>query len=289
MSSEQRTFVVGVDASDDADQALQWTRNTAGPDDVIVAVYVWNLSTAVELDDYATVPTEELGSLAVQGLAELVERQNDPRIRAATRQSPHAGRAIVGEAGDCDADVLVVGHSGSGRASVVLGSTANYVIHHTERPVVVVRGQRRETPELVVVGADDHDLDEHGENESVRALRWAYGVAGARIIEVVHSWFVPSVIAGRFSNAGADFEELDGEAVAVAERVIAAAGTPPEGVDVRTAALNGTPEFALIEASRDADLVVVGSRGRGGFAGLLLGSTSLDLTAHAHCPVAIVR
>jgi len=289
MDSEQRTFVVGVDASDDADQALQWTRHAAGPGDRIVAVHSWDVSTAIQMDEYAMIPSEQLGDMATRGIAELVERQDDPRIEGVARQGPHAGRAILGEAKDRDADVLVVGHSGSGRASVVLGSTANHVIHHTEQPVVVVRGDRRETPELVVVGVDDHDLDDHGENESVRALRWAYQVTGARIIEVVHSWFVPSVIAGRFSSPGADFEELDEAAVAVVQRVIDAAGEPPEGLDVRAAALNGTPEFALIEASLDADLIVVGSRGRGGFRGLVLGSTSLDLTAHAHCPVAIVR
>ena len=288
MSSEQRTFVVGVDASHDSDRALQWARRTAGPDDVIVAVHAWDLVNAVGLDDFATLPEQELGQIAEKGVIELVEKQGDPRIRPVAQQG-HAGRSLVSVADEHEADVLVVGHTGSGRASVVLGSTANHVIHHTERPVVVVRGEHRDTPELVVVGADDNDLDENGENESVRALRWAYGLDGARIVQVVHSWFVPSFVAGRLSNPGADFEELDAEAVAVAERVIEAAGEPPAGLDVRAAALNGTPEFALIEASHQADLVVVGSRGRGGFRGLLLGSTSLDLTAHADCPVAIVR
>ncbi len=288
MSSEQRTFVVGVDASDDADRALQWARGTAGPDDRIVAVHAWDMSTAVGLDEYAMVPFDEIAELAQQGIGELADRQHDARLVGVARQG-HAGRAIIGEADEYDADVVVVGHRGSGRASVVLGSTANHVIHHTERPVVVVRGERRDIPELIVVGVDDHDLDDHGENESVRALRWAYDIDGARIIVVAHAWFVPSFLAGRFSNPGADFDQLDREAIAIAERVIAAAGEAPAGVDVRPTALNGTPAFALIEASRDADLAVVGSRGRGGFSGLVLGSTSRDVTSNAHCPVAVIR
>jgi len=288
MGTQQRTFVVGVDASDEADRALQWARSSAGPNDEIFAIHAWDLVSAVGIDEHATLRPDQLGQIAERGVGELTERQNDPRIEGVARQG-HAGREIVRSADKRDADVIVVGHSGSGRASVVLGSTANHVIHHTERPVVVVRGERRDIPELVVVGVDDDDLDENGENPSVRALRWAYGIEGAGVIEVVHSWFMPSVVAGRFSNPGADFEEHDRAALEVAARVIAAAGDAPDGLDVRAAALNGTPEFALIEASREADLVVVGSRGRGGFAGLVLGSTSLDLTAHAHCPIAIVR
>lgn len=285
--ARQRTYVVGIDASDDADRALRWTRDTAGPDDRIVAVHAWEFPSMIGVDERALIPYDDFESMATEGLADLVARQDDDRLEGVTRHG-RPGRAIVAEADERDADTVVVGHQGSGRASIVLGSTANHVIHHTERPVVVVRGESQPTPELVVVGVDDHDLDD-GDNESVRALRWAYGVNGARIVEVVHSWFVPTFVAGRFSNPGADFETHDREAAEVASRVVAAAGEPPPDLDVRVAALNGTPEFALIEASREADLVVVGSRGRGGFSGLLLGSTSIDLASHAHCPVAIVR
>ncbi len=286
MSFAQRTFVVGVDASEDADRALQWTRDAAGPDDRIVAVHAWDLATLVGVDSATSVPAVELGDLAKQGLAEMVERQDDPRIEGVTHQG-HAGRGIVEEANHQGADAVVVGHRGSGRASLILGSTANHVIHHTELPVVVVRGDRDAPPGHVVIGTDD-DLD-GDDSVSVRALRWAYTLAGVRVIDVAHSWFVPSVAAGRFSNPGADFAEQDQAAVAIAQRVIDAAGEAPEGVSVRARPLNGTPEFALIEASRDADLVVVGSRGRGGFTGLILGSTSLDLASHGHCPIAILR
>lgn len=284
---DRQTYVVGIDEGDDAVQALRWTLDSAGPDDRIVALHAWEFPSMIGVDDRAVIPFGDFEAMAVQGVAELVAREDDDRLEGVARHG-HAGRAIVAEADDRDADTVVVGHRGSGLASIVLGSTANHVIHHTERPVVVVRGESRPSPELVVVGVDDHDLDD-GDNESVRALRWAYGVGGAKIVEVVHSWFVPTFVAGRFSNPGADFEALDREATDVASRVVAAAGDPPAGLDVRVAALNGTPGFALIEASREADLVVVGSRGRGGFVERVVGSTSRDLASHAHCPVAIIR
>jgi nucleotide-binding universal stress UspA family protein len=283
----KRTFVVGVDATEEGGRALSWARTAASASDSIVAVHAWDLPMMVGLDTVVMVPVEDMGDVAARGLADLLARLDDPRIEPTTMQG-HAGRAIVDTAQERDADVVVVGHQGSGRASVVLGSTANHVIHHTDRPVVVVRGEHAPAPTLIVVGVDDHDLDDDGENESVRALRFAARQWPAARIDVVHAWFVPSMVAGRFSNPGADFDDLDEAAIAVVHHVVDAAGVDP-AVDVRARPVNGTPEFALIEESNEADLVVVGSHGRGGFAGLLLGSTSLDLASHSHSPVAIVR
>jgi nucleotide-binding universal stress UspA family protein len=92
-----------------------------------------------------------------------------------------------------------------------------------------------------------------------------------------------------YASTTADLELMDASALAVVERVVEAAGEPPAGVQVSSEAIRGSGAFGLIEESRDSDLVVVGSRGRGGFKGLVLGSTSATLAAHSHCPVAIVR
>ena len=278
--------MVGVDATDEGGRALAWARDAAYADDRIVAVHAWNLPAMVGIDTLAMIPVDDMERVATDGLAELVARLDDARIEPVVVMG-HAGRAIVQAAADHSADLIAVGHQGSGQASIVLGSTTNHVVHHTDRPVVVCRGDHAPEPRLVVVGVDDHDLED-GENESVRAVRFAATMWPQARIDVVHAWFVPMVAAGRFSNPGADFDDLDADALAVIERVVEAAGVDPS-VNVTARPVNGTPEFALIEESRDADLIVVGSRGRGGFRELLLGSTSLDLASHSHSPVAIVR
>lgn len=293
MDAVSRTTVVGVDASPEADEALDWARQVTGEDDRIVVVHAWELPLVTGYDMVVTVDPTEIEQLSKQGLQELVERVDDPRIVPITRQG-HAGRALVSEADDVRADLVVVGHRGKGRMSMMLGSTANYVLHHTERPVVIVRGERAAPPKRVVVGVDDNDLDDAAgptgrENESVRALRWAYSLPGVEQVRVVHSWFLPALAVGMFATVAAEMESMDAGAKEIVDRVMAAAGPAPSGIQVVGEAVRGTPGFALIEASRDADLVVVGSRGRGGFAGLLLGSTSTEVASHSHAPVAVIR
>jgi nucleotide-binding universal stress UspA family protein len=159
---------------------------------------------------------------------------------------------------------------------------------------VIIRGEHATPPKRIVVGVDDNDLGEGTitpgqENESVRALRWAYSMPGVEQVRVVHSWFLPALAVGMFATVAAELETMDAGAKEIVDRVMTAAGPPPDGVQVVGESVRGTPGFALIEASREADLVVVGSRGRGGFSGLLLGSTSAEVAAHSHAPVAVIR
>ena len=281
------TLVVGVDASPESKQAVEWARSVAGPDDRIVLVHAWELPLVTGYDMVVTIDPGEIERLSKEGLDELVETFGDDRIVPVTRQG-HAGRAIVAEADEADAFAIVVGHRGNSRVAMMLGSTANYVLHHTGRPVVVIRGDHLDRPKRVVVGVDDHDLDEGAENESVRAVRWASALPGVEEVRVVHAWFLPTLAIGMFATVAAEMEAMDKGAEAVIQRVIDTAGPPPAGVTVVAEPVRGTPGFALIEASREADLVVVGSRGRGGFSGLLLGSTSAEVAAHSHSPVAVL-
>jgi nucleotide-binding universal stress UspA family protein len=286
----RNSFVVGVDASPESNLALDWARSLAGLDDRIIVVHAWEVPLVTGYDMVVTIDPGEIEQMSLQGLTELLGRIDDDRLEPITHQG-HAGRALVSLADECDAAAIVVGHRGDSRVSMMLGSTANYVLHHTERPVVVVRGDHGDVPRRVVVGVDDHDLDgEQGdENESTRAVRWAYGLPGVEQVRVVHAWFLPALAVGMFATVAAETETMDAAAKQVVDRVLASVGPPPAHLEVIGEAVRGTPGFALIEASRDADLIVVGSRGRGGFKGLLLGSTSAEVASHSHAPVAVIR
>lgn len=281
-----KKIVVGVDASTESKEALAWALSQAGERDEVVVVHAWDVPLVAGYEVAVAIDPREIEQASSSFLDEFVAEANDSRVTPLLAQG-HPGRSIA-EVG-ADADMVVVGHRGSGKASVILGSTANYVLHHVERPVVVIRGDHFGPPTRVVVGVDDHHLDDSGENPSVRALRWAYGLIGVEEIDVIHAWFAPGVAAGLYAGAGADMEEMDRVASEAISRVMDAAGPIPSGLTVRQRVERGTPGFALVEASRGADMVVVGSRGRGGFVGLLLGSTSLEVAAHSHSPVAIIR
>lgn len=285
-----RTFVVGVDASPESEAAVTWVRSLAGADDRIVLVHSWQLPVVTAYDMVVTVDSHEIERTAKEWLDDRVAAYADDRIVPAVR-SGHAGRAVVAEAEEREGSVVVVGHRGDSRVSLMLGSNANYVLHHTAHPVVIVRGDEVRPPRKVVVGVDDHDLDvrDDHENPSVRALRWAMTLPGVEEVRVIHAWFLPALAIGMFATVANDVDAMDDAAQRNAARVVSIAGPAPSGVKVTAEAVRGTPGFGLIEASRDADLVVVGSRGRGGFAELILGSTTTEVAAHAHAPVAVVR
>ena len=124
-----------------------------------------------------------------------------------------------------------------------------------------------------------------------RALEWALDEAVLRdaTVVAVHAWQLPYVVS---TPLGVVSVPVDEDATAEAEAELAAvidavAATHPETTVERQVVL-GSPAAALIEEGADAALIVVGSRGRGGFAGLLLGSVSHQLAHHAPCPVVIV-
>jgi nucleotide-binding universal stress UspA family protein len=143
--------------------------------------------------------------------------------------------------------------------------------------------------EVIVVGVDTAET-------SGDAIRWAADEARLRgaTLRAVHAWlYVPAQSPADAAFAGAlpadtiDLMRLEREA---AERALTDAVADVAGdLVVEPVLVEDRAQDALVDASKEASLLVVGSRGRGGIASALLGSVSRHVAQHAHCPVVIVR
>lgn len=134
----------------------------------------------------------------------------------------------------------------------------------------------------IVVGVD-------GSEASLRALRWAVEEAGLRGVRVlaVHAWLYPHVELG-YSDVPLGYEELRRDAGETLETAVEAVADTASGVTIESRVVEGIPADELISAAEGAEMLVLGSRGLGGFAGLLLGSVGQQCAHHARCPVVIV-
>lgn len=136
---------------------------------------------------------------------------------------------------------------------------------------------------FIVVGVD-------GSKQSSAALAWAAEEAALRgtSLEVVHAWQLPALAYGDIA-VPVSFEGLGTAAAAMLdEQVTSVLGEHPPVPLVREVR-EGPAAQVILEVAKGAEMVVLGSRGRGGFTGLLLGSVSGHVSHHAHCPVTIVR
>lgn len=137
----------------------------------------------------------------------------------------------------------------------------------------------------IVVGVD-------GSESSRAALRFALAEARLRgaPVRAVAAWHVPvAVYEGAYATPDTSLlEELQGETADALRRAVEDAGDAARDVDVETVVREGQPATVLLGEAADADLLVVGSRGLGGFRGLLLGSVGQQCAHHAPCPVVIV-
>ncbi len=142
------------------------------------------------------------------------------------------------------------------------------------------------TNSRIVVGVD-------GSPSSLAALHWAVRQAGLTggTVQAVIAWQYPVAVSG-YAWApvpvveAADCEEIAQKTVAEAISTVGDAG---KDVRISSRVVGGNPAPVLIDAAADADLLVVGSRGHGGFAAALLGSVSQHCVHHARCPVVVIR
>lgn len=181
------------------------------------------------------------------------------------------------------ADELVLGSRGMGGfAGMLLGSVSRGLAGHVDRPVVIVRRPVQTVYGEVVVGID-------GSEQSDAALAYAFEQARLRAarLNAVHVWQVPAAAPYGVAYPGL-LDDVRSAAVDEARRQLAPWRDKYAGVEVVETIVSGHPTPVLAEASRTADLVVVGSHGRGVIGSVILGSVSHGVLHRAHSPVAVV-
>jgi nucleotide-binding universal stress UspA family protein len=225
-------------------------------------------------------------------VADAVERARSQTAGLHVSHAVITGEAVtVLQAQSRTAQLLVVGHRGSGGfTELLLGSTAVHLSAHTHCPVMVVRG-RPEPAGPVLVAVD-------GSPQGQPAIAFAFSEAALRGTDLValHAWSTWTDHGEHALGHPVELVELVGDVDRLRqeeERVLAEALSGHReqypGVTVRPRLVRGRTRPALIEASAEAQVMVVGARGHGGFTGLLLGSVSQAALHHAHCPVTVVR
>ncbi|GAA4951071.1 universal stress protein [Streptomonospora halophila] len=299
-TSERLWVVVGVDGSDSSRYALEWSANQAAQRGRGLTIL-----TAVGPPDAAgafreIVPRggEQETSDRLRDAQALLDYARDwilrlfPELSVRTRMpTARAADALLDEAKQPDTSAVVVGSRGlGGLASAFVGSVGIELAAHSPVPVIVLPKKHEAAHRAkgrVVVGVD-------GSESSRRAVEFAFAQARWNEAELVGvcAWqpmaaFVSAM--GPVPPEAFDDEAVEATARRTAEAELAELREAYADVSVDLRTLRAHPVVAILEEATPADLVVVGSRGRGGFRGLMLGSVSQSVLHGAHGPVAVVR
>ncbi|MFG2006824.1 universal stress protein [Spirillospora sp. NPDC048911] len=281
-------IVVGIDGSDNSLAAVDWAaeeasrRNTALR--IVYAIAPWVSDTPVGAR-IGVVHEWLLGGaqpITDRSITRARDRAPEVRVSGDTTDG-QAAAALIDEARG--AVMLVVGSRGmGGLAGMLAGSVALQVVSHARCPTVVVRREEHPPQGEVVLGVD-------GSSSCAAAVSFAFEEAALRKarLRAVLAWPHPvSTEPGDMQPLAYDPEIVTKEEERTLHETIAGWQEEFPDVEVVHEVLHARPAKALAGASARADLLVVGSRGRGGFAGLMLGSVSHAMLHHSHCPVAVV-
>ncbi len=281
MRSTAPKIVVGFDGSDLADLALRWAVDTAGLSRAWVEVVV---AASLPSSVAAWAPVDSSYLDGMKSVAEQAEKRLAELGWTDSCVDLHEGDAlsVLVEAGK-DASMLVVGSAGhSLLGSGVVGSVSRHLATYAACPVVVVRPTAGAT-DRILVGIEEGP-------SSQPALRFALERASLTGVPVtaLHAFHARGPHRGEL-GLPSHLEVDDSTAERVLAEALAGSGEDYPDVRVRHELVPMRPELALVGASAEAGLVVVGARGRNPFARLLLGSVGQHVLHHAQCPVAIVR
>ena len=279
------TLTVGYDGSPQATRAVILAADTAARDGAVLRLVSCFTSPGLVDPWYLAIPVdiEQIKAAAQRDVTSEVERLQsthpgvlvDPQVVWGKPRTELIERAA-------DSDLLVVGTTGAGAAeSWLLGSVAQAVARSSPCPVVLVPDVPPVPPKgRVVVGID-------GFAASERALEWAIGEADRRDAELVvlHAW---QYEYAQEDTAAAGRDLLRVDAARVLERAVEHARDVAR-VDVRGELVECAPAEALLNAAVEADLVVVGTRGRGQLRSALFGSVARSLASRSCRPTVVIR
>jgi nucleotide-binding universal stress UspA family protein len=292
-----RTVVVGYDGSQTSREALSWALHSAELRNVgVTVVHVLTMPTTF-MPGYGAVsePSPDMYNLYAEELlteAKDLASHEKPAVEVSTQLI--TGYPASGLLSTLDqAELVALGSRGLGSFSeLLLGSVSLELASRAPCPVVVFRPRTAATPGSeagrVVVGVD-------GSPSSERALGSAFEEASMRRVGLtaIQAWTEPYFeLPGKGGGALPEPLVVDvfkGEEMRWLSEQLAGWREKYPDVELRQIVQHGSPGGVISEASAGAELVVVGSRGRGGFKTLLLGSVSHAVLHHAHCPVMIVR
>ncbi|GAA2568780.1 universal stress protein [Mycolicibacterium diernhoferi] len=282
-------ILVGIDGSPESHAAVRWAADEAvlrhRPVTLmhVVSPIIASWSIEAVLSDYQVWQEDHADNVIARTLDTLrtAVPGSPPDVRVERR---HGGPVAELTAASADADLIVLGSRGLGPVgAAVLGSVSRALLHHAGCPVVLVReGVVRSTDRglPVVLGID-------GSPASEAATAFAFDEASRRGVDLValHAWSDVAV----FPFLGMDWHQFEEQGHEVlAERLAGWQERYPD-VTIRRRVVCDKPARWLIDESNQSQLVVVGSRGRGGISGMLLGSVSTSVAESARAPVAVIR
>lgn len=278
-------IVVGVDSSGGESHALvRAVREARLRDAHLEIISVWTfppLSMEEKLMVSAGQMERETQQIVGERVAEVMSDNGISELSTNVRVVEGAPARVLVAASE-DADLLVVGRHDRARVRhFLIGSVASQCVRHATCPTMVVPGAT-ESPPRIVVGMD-------GSQNSHEALQWALAQAkltGADV-EIFNVWHEPLTAAGELMDPLPVMEMCEESARESVDAWVADARVP-DGVTLTGTAAHGDASHILAQEGETADLVVIGSRGVGGFAGLLLGSVSRNVVHLSPCTVVVI-
>lgn len=287
--------VVGTDGSPRASKAVEWAAERAEARNLPLLIILVVPEVPLPARTAAAAEISQGSDFLTNFLKRARDQVDDvaDRVRAEYPALDVTAEVVLGHDSDVliqaskDAAQVVVGARGERTPISVklLGGVSDAVVAHAHGPVAVI-GDLAEynLAGPVVVGIDDSP-------EALAAARIAFEAATVRRVPVlaINAWDFGTWDAKDSEVWEHSMAEISNSLTQTVQDQLADLRAEYPNVEVQVQIVRGRPEDALVDASQDAGLVVVGSRGRGGFLGLLLGSTSKHVLREAHCPVIVTR